>query len=382
MTVGRRDFLCLVPAVALGAARAAFAAPRQWTLYIGTHTGGKGQGIFAARFDEVTGMFTGLGSVAGIERPTWLVRDPHRLILYAVSETGNDGKRSGGVYSLAINPRNGTLRVLSRVDSGGGGATYLTYDARRSVLFVANYGDGRVAAIPVAADGTLGQAASIQADYGIGPGSRQKSPHAHATAVAPGSRFMLVPDLGADRVFVYRIAPKGGELSRADPEFVQMPAGTGPRHLVFSQDSRFAFLATELSGEIYTLRWNGSTGRLAIRSRVALDPAGYKGARSAAEIASSRDGRFLYISNRGENLLQVFAIDPATGSLTEVQTLPCGGDVPWSFAIDPTERWLIVADEASDTLAVFAVDRVTGKLSPTGAVLQVPKPVAIAFSAR
>jgi 6-phosphogluconolactonase len=181
-------------------------------------------------------------------------------------------------------------------------------------------------------------------------------------------------------VFVYRIDPETKALTRDDPPYLQMPAGTGPRHLRFSRDGRLAFLDTELSGEIYTLRWDAKSGRLTPLSHVALDPASYTGERSAAEIDLSSDGRFLYASNRGENLLHVFAIDPSSGSLTEIQKLPCGGDFPWSFGIDPDGRWLVVANETSSNLAVFAIDRVTGKLAATGNQLSVPKPVAIAFS--
>jgi len=381
----RRDIVVACGSLAAliygGVAAAHPAAPRT-IVYIGTHSGGEGQGIFAARLDEASGTLTSMGSVAGIERPTWLVRDPHRPILYWVSETGNDGKVHGSVYSLSIDRHDGTLGILSRSDSGGSGATYLDYSPQLSTVFVANFGDGSVSAIPVGPDGKLKAAVSVQADTGSGPTPRQKGPHAHSVIADPTGRFLLVPDFGADRIFVYRIDGKTQALTPGDPPFLQMPAGAGPRHLVFSRDGSIAFLNTELTGEIYTLRWNAKAGRLTQVSRVALDPPDFTGKRSSAEIGLSGDGRFLYALNRGENAVQVYRVDGGTGRLTEIQKVPCGGDVPWGFGIDPDGRWLIVANEKSGNLATFAIDRASGKLTVTNHRLSVPAPVAIAFSNR
>ncbi len=348
-------------------------------VYVGSHGSGPGQGIFAACLDRATGALTGLGLAAEIERPTWLVRDPHRPILYTVSETGNDGKSQGGVYSLSIDPKTGKLTTISRTASGGGGATHLAYDARLGALFVANFGGGQVSSIPVQADGGLGAVSSVQTDYGSGPSRRQTGPHAHAVVVDPSGHFVLAPDLGADRVFVYRYDAATKQLSPAAEPFAALPPGSGPRHLVFSRDGRFAFLDTELSGDVYGFRWDAHAGRLTQISRRSIDPSDFTGQKSAAEIVISADGRFLYVSDRGANSLIVYAVDAKTGALSEVQRIAGGGDVPWSFAIDPSGRWLIVANEASSTLAVFGVDRASGKLTATPSTLSAPKPVSIAY---
>ncbi len=373
--------------IAATAARAAAAACNDAgcgsaLVYIGVHTGGPGQGLFAARLDEKTGQLTSLGLAAEIERPTWQEIDPKRPILYSVSETGNDGKSQGGVFSLAIDPTTGKLRTISRTASGGGGATYLTYSAVAGAVFVANFAGGQVSAIPVSSDGVLAAASSVQADYGSGPNRRQTGPHAHAVVMDPSGRYLLAPDLGADRVFVYRFDVADHQLSPALTPYAALPPGSGPRHLVFSKDGRFAFLDTELSGMVYSFQWDAAAGRLTQLSSVALDPPDFPGVRSAAEIAVSADGRRLYVSDRGANTLVVYAIDPRNGRLAEVQRLACGGQVPWSFRIDPTGRWLVVANEASSLLSVFAVDIASGKLSPTASTLAVPKPVSLTFFIR
>ena len=351
------------------------------TVYIGTHGSGPGQGIFYAQLDPTTGKLGSLELVAEVDRPTWLARDPRRLVLYAVSETGNDGKSQGGVYSLGIDPASGKLHIIGHTQSGGGGATNLNYDPRSETVFVANYGTGQVSAVPVEASGGLSNVSSVQTDIGSGPSRRQAGPHAHGVVLDPSGHFLLAADLGADRVFIYRFDPRTRTLTPNNPPFAQLPAGSGPRHLAFTPNGRFVFLDTELSGEVYSFRWNAQASRLIQASKIALDPPGFAGTRSAAELAVSHDGRFLYVSNRATSTVQVYAIDRQTAALTLVQTIPGGGLVPWSFGIDPTGKWMIVANQQSGNLAEFSIDRRTGLLSATGQRLAVPnEPVAITFS--
>lgn len=348
-------------------------------MYIGTQGGGPGQGIFAARLDPATGALTDLGLALETERPTWLETDPHRPILYGVNETGNDGRSQGGVFSLAIDPASGKLRPLSQTSSGGGGATNLTYDAKADTVFVANFGGGQVSAIPVKSDGALSRVSSVQTDYGTGPTKRQAGPHAHGVTLDPSGRFVLAPDLGADRVFVYRFDPGSKQLTPAEPPFAALPPGSGPRHLVFSRDGRFAFLDTELSAMVYTFRWDAKAGRLDQVASLPIDGPDFSGQKSAAELGVSADGRFLYVSDRGANTLIVYGVDARTGGLHEVQRMACGGDVPWSFSIDPSGRWLLVANQASGGIAEFQVDVASGRLTPTANSISVPKPVRVAF---
>ena len=274
--------------------------------------------IFSVRLDLKTGHLSDLKLAAQIERPTWLMLDPKRPVLYAVSETGNDGKAQGGVYSFAVDRRSGRLKLINRVASGGGGATHLTYDTRLNTVFVGNFGGGQVGAFPVKPNGALSPLSSMQTDYGHGPHPRQTMAHAHGVTVDPSGHFLLSADMGADRIFVYRFDAATKTLTPAPKPFEQMPAGSGPRHLVFSPDGRFAFLDTELSAQIVSFRWDAQAGRLTQIQSQAIDKPAFKGEKSAAEVAVSRDGRFVYVSNRGENSLQVYAVDQKSGRLSAV----------------------------------------------------------------
>lgn len=350
-------------------------------VYFGTHGSGAGQGIWAARFDPATGRLQPLGLAAEIDRPTWQVADPDKSVLYSVSETGNDGKTEAGVYSLAMDRATGKLTILSRVGSGGGGATHLALDPLSHTLFVANYGTGTVASVSVKPDGTLAPATSRQQDIGTGPKPRQSAPHAHAVAVAPGGGFVLAADLGADRIFVYRLDAATHALTPAATPFMAAAPGSGPRHIAISPSGRVVYVDSELSGEVTAYGWDAAAGRLQVLQTVSAFSADYVGERSAAEIAVSADGRFVYVSTRSNDSIVAYAVDPATGRLTMIQTLAAGAKVPWSFALSPDGDWMLVANEASSLITVFRVDRGSGKLGPTDQTLAIPKPVSVVFAA-
>ncbi len=347
-------------------------------VYIGTQVAETGRGIFAARLDQLTGRLTGLGPVAEVERPTWLLADRARRVLYAVSEVGNAGDRDAEVLSFSIAGTDGALSLLSRANSGGRGATHLELHPGGRRLFVANFGGGQVASLPVADDGHVGPPLSVQTNHGSGPHRRQTKPHAHGVTLDPAARFLLVPDMGADRVFVYRHDEATGALSPAECPYAQLPAGSGPRLTLFSRDGRFVFLLTELSAQIFVFRWDPSAGLLDEVASLAIDEDANPDDRSAAAFAMSRDGRFLYASNRRTSTLHVYAIDAETGGLRAVQAIASGGARPWGIEMDPLDRWMLVANQASNNVCVLAVDSATGRLSPVAGEIAVPVPTGLA----
>lgn len=349
-------------------------------VYIGTHQGGGAATLFTATFDGRHGVLSAARPVAAIERPTWLLNDPGQDILYSVSEIGNDGKSQGAVFSLRIDTATGDLVEINHVSSGGGGPTHLALDQRSRTLFVANYGTGHVAVIPIGRQGQLDATTSIAADYGSGPSPRQTSPHAHGVTLDPTRQFVLVPDLGADRVFIYRIS---GDLRTLQPEatpFLQLPPGTGPRHLVFSADGRHAYLLNEFTADLNIYGWDAARGTLHLLQSISTLSAGHQGKKSAGEIVVSHDGRRVYLSNRGEDTIITYAVANDSGELTEMQRMASGGKQPWHLTLSPDGRWLLAANEISNSVNVFAVDKKSGRLSPTNNKSDVATPVNIVFA--
>lgn len=383
MTTGIRLALGGMMSLSLAACQNLPAATSRPTLaFVGTQASRPGEGIVAVSLDQSTGALTSLGVVAQVERPTWVLADPAHRRLFSVSETGNDGKSHGAVLGFAYDDASGALSPLGRADSGGGGPTHLALDAKGRAVFVANYGSGQVAVIPIGTDGTIAAAPmDIDAHQGSGPFRRQQGPHAHGVTLDPSGRYLLAPDLGADRVFVYRLGSGKDALTPASVPFASLPPGSGPRHIVFSPDGRHAFLMNEMSGMIVTFGWDAATGSLTELSRVELDGPNFAGARSGSELAVSRDGRFLYAANRAANRIQVYAVG-GDGKLGLQQTLDCGGLVPWGFSLSGSGKWLVVANQGSGSLAVFAIDRKTGRLAATGNRLDLAAPTSVSFTDR
>lgn len=359
-----------------GTARAATTADGTEFLYIGTWGGTE---IYGARFDPATGTLTAGDPVTAVNA-SWTTRHPSLPVLYVGS-----GGDNGAVYSYRIDRASGALTRTSRVETGGTGTagvvSYLTVDEPSRTLFVANFAQGLTATLPIARDGSLGPVASVVQDTGSGPSPRQAGPHVHTVAVDPTGRYALIGDFGADRVFVQPFDRATGVLSDGTDgpaPYVTAP-GSGPRRLEFHPNGHTVYLLTELTAEVQTLEWNARKASLTQRQTLSTDSSGFTGVKSAAEMSLSRDGRFVYVSNRGENALVVYRTDPATGVLSFVQRVPCGGTTPWSFTLHRSGGWMLVVNQASNTVNVFRVDRRSGRLTDTGGSITVPLPDGVTF---
>jgi 6-phosphogluconolactonase len=362
------------------AARLGAAAPI--TVYVGTYTDTASRGIYRLTLDPETGKASEPVLAGEAKNPSFLALHPSGRFLYAVGEIASfEGRKAGAVSAFAIDPSSGDLTLLNQQSSEGTGPCHLVVDRAGKNVLVANYGGGNVAVLPIGPDGRLGKASAVRAHEGSGPDkARQEKPHAHGVYLDAAERFAFSPDLGADRIFVYRYDAAKGALEphgSAAP-----PAGSGPRHLAFDPKGRHLYAINELTSTVTLFRYDAAAGTLAAAETVSTLPAGFAGTSSTAEIEVSRDGRFVYGSNRGHDSLAVFARDEASGRLTPAGHVPVGGKTPRHFALDPTGRWLLAAHQGSDGVAVFRVDPATGRPSPAGAVLAVPKPVCLLPVAR
>lgn len=344
-------------------------------VYVGTQ---KSQ-IHALRLDASSGKLTTIGTVAQGPKSTWVAAHPQLPMLYAVDD---DNTREGSVTAYAVDRVSGALTKVNTVATGGNGTTYLSFDLPSMTLLAANYSSGSVSSIAVNHDASLGSLVSTITETGSGPNRRQASAHAHSALVDPSGRYALVPDLGADRVFVYGFDRATHALSPDDGNspwsFVAAP-GSGPRHIAFGSNGQFVYLLTELSAEITVLRWDASQGHLALVQSLPITSQAFQGVKSGADLALSRDGRFMYVENRGENELVVYRVSPDSGELSLVQRMPSGGERPWGFAIDPSGKWLLAANQQSGNVNLFSIDAASGMLSDTGQSAAISAPVSVAF---
>ncbi len=348
------------------------------TLYVGTYTSGKSEGIYGYHFDN-SGKLTRFGAFKS-NNPSFLAIDRSKRYLYAVNEIGDFlGKPSGGVSAFAIDPASGSLRFLNEQPSLGADPCHLTIDRRKKALLVANYTGGNVSVLSLRSDGTIGPSIDLENHEGSGIREQQKGPHAHCIILDRSERYALAADLGIDKVMVYRFNSVTGKLEAGEQPWAQLKAGAGPRHLTIHPNGKWTYVINELDSTMTALQYNAQTGTLTEIETVSTLPSDFSGTSYCADLHVSPSGRFLYGSNRGHNSIVVFEIDSRSGKLKQVQHVSTEGNWPRNFAIDPTGRFLLVANQRSDSVVTFAIDQRTGQLTPTGNVEEIPIPVCLKF---
>lgn len=387
--ISRRAMIVAAPLIALAAHAALKARGKAASahLYIGTYThdmgaGGKADGIYVAEWDATAGTLTPLRRDIETMDPSFLAVSPSGNVLYAVNETekspAKDGSLGGTVTAFRRDPVSGALAQRNVVPSGGSDPCHITVDRSGRNVFVANYSSGTVASFRATKRGLTGPVSRI-AFHGHGPNAdRQEAPHTHGVTLSPDERFLLVNDLGIDRIMVFHVDLASGALTDTGTPFQARP-GSGPRHSLFHPNGKWVYCVNELMSTIDVLQWNAETGELKLMSEARVRSPQFAGAAKAAQAVIDRAGRYLYASDRGDDVLVVFRIDASTGELSLLQRLPSGGRTPRDFTLDPSERWLVAANQDSQNIVVFARDPRTGRLTATGRTYPLGAPVAVLF---
>ncbi len=354
------------------------AAKGQCLAYVGTYTTKtSSKGIYAFQFDTATGQLSLIGVAAETTDPSWVVVHPNGKYLYAANETG----KSSTISAFAIEPKTGKLTLVNQLPALGEDPCYLSFDKTGKYLLVANYSSGTITVFPILADGLLGEHTALMKDQGAtGPNKeRQEAPHAHWIETSPDNRFVLVADLGLDEVLVYKFDAASGTLAPNEPAFARLKAGSGPRHAVFYPNGKFVFAVSELSSTATSFAYDLKKGTLKEIAAASALPPGFSGRNDVAEAAVHPNGKFLYVSNRGNDSIAIFSIDPVNRTLTPTGGIPTGGKEPRHFAIDPSGKYLLAENQFSNNIVVFKIDPTTGGLTPTGQVVEVPSPVDLTF---
>ncbi|VVP68516.1 6-phosphogluconolactonase [Pseudomonas fluorescens] len=387
-----RNLWPLLIAASIGAMGVQGACADEYSLLVGSYTAGQSQGIYRLNFDSATGQINPRPlQVIISENPSWLTLSGDQRRLFVVNENGpGQAEPVGRVSSYAIDPKTHELSLINQVQSLGNEPTHSSLSADASHLFVSNYSvaedpGGTLAVLPVAADGTLKPVVQMSSHPAsrVNP-ERQMSAHVHSTITSPDGKYVFSNDLGADRVFVYRFDPKANPdlpLTPATPAFVQLPPGSGPRHLLFSADGKHAWLTMEMSARVAVFDYrDGTLEQTQMVDLAAGQPVSDK---AGAALHASRDGKFLYVSNRGTaNQLLVFAIDPLSGHLKELQRRSVEGDHPREFSLDPGGKFVLIANQKSNQIVVVERDANSGLLGKTVQKLPMDAPSDLKFVLR
>lgn len=292
----------------------------------------------------------------------------------------NADQAANTISSFTIDPATGSLKFLNRVSSGGNDPIHPIVDKTGKILFVANYESGSVASFAIRPDGSIGAMTGFDQHHGSSVDSeRQQGPHAHEVVVSPDNRFLFVPDLGLDRIVIYRIDEAKRSFAPNNPAYVAVRGGLGPRHFAFAPGGRFAYAVCEMGSSVVAFSYDRESGALTPIQTISTLPAGFSGEDNSAEIQIDKSGRFLYTSNRGQNTITEFQIDRSTGKLTAVQNISTEGKTPRNFVIDPTGRYLLAANQDSNNIVLFEIDSATGRLTPANQIEEIATPVCLLF---
>jgi len=417
--ITRRRLLTLLPATALHTRLQAqvgiftrkpkvLPLPHPLVLF-GTDTARPGaKGIYSARFDPNVGRFSTPLLATACLRPAYLAlnniyipippkprpkaeiplprtqqpKNELRHVLYAANE-GDD--KTSAISSYQLDTATGALKLIGQVSSGGKGPCYIAVDTSGRSAYVANYAGGAIASYQVLPDGSLSQPVDLVDFHNHevfghpGPVKpQQDGPHPHSATLSPDNRFIIVNDLGDDTIATFPIDAKTAHLGKPSL-FRTMAPGTGPRHIAFHPNQRWAYGVDELASRIDQYLFTDMRSQPGIEAQAIFSSAGhsvstlapgFRGTSWAAEVYVVPTGDYLYASNRGEDTLVVFAIDETTGVLTFRQRISCGGKTPRHFTLDHSGNWMICGNQDSASVTVFARDAGTGRL--TGPVQTLP----------
>lgn len=340
--------------------------------FIGTYTKGESKGIYSFVFDTKNEQIVDIKCAAKVNNPTYVTISKDNQYLYSVAQ--EDGL--GGVAVFAIDPDTIELKELNRLLTEGSAPCYVGINDERSQVVSAYYHRGLVEAFEVNTDGSLKQVSATAQHHGSGPNpDRQEKPHTHYSNFTPNEKFIAVVDLGIDELITYDVTD--GKLTEVHK--LKLRPGSGPRHITFHPNGKYAYIMTELSNEVVALEFNGEDGSFKELQYIPTIPADFTENSQGGAIRITSDGKFVYASNRGHNSIAIFKVNEENGELSFVDYASSEGNWPRDFNFDPTENYIIGSNQESGNLVLYRRDQESGKLTVLQKDIKVPYAVNVEF---
>ncbi|WP_370477772.1 lactonase family protein [Tamlana flava] len=330
-------------------------------LYVGTYTNEDSEGIYHLQFNTKTGALSNLKLAATISNPSFIAYSPDKKFVYAVDEGEN-----GTVSSFKI-MENGTLEFINREKTFGGAPCHISVNPEGNKLVASNYKGGNISLYDINADGSLNEASQV-----FDHNTTDEKSHAHSSQFFGDDLF--VSDLGRNALYQYKL--KESKYALESPAIIETTGNPGPRHFTITANGTYIYIINEYGCSITSIEKTNSGFKI-IDEDSTLDE-NYKGHNSCADIHLSKDERFLYGSNRGENSIAVFKRNTKNGTLEKIQNISVHGNWPRNFTLDPTGKFLLVANRKSNNISVFSINSSTGRLSFLHD-FKAPTPVCLLF---
>jgi 6-phosphogluconolactonase len=320
-------------------------------LYVGTYTDSDSgsKGIYLYDFNLKTGELTNKKLAVEAINPSYIAFSSDKKLLYSVGETDNfEGEKSGSVNAYSVS-KSGALTFINKVSSNGAHPCHVQLNEDNSKVAVSNYTGGTVSIHNIKKTGEI-----VPSKQVINHNTPTIQSHAHSAKFFNNALF--VADLGRDYLAQYVESGSNYLLK----ENYSMEPNAGPRHFEISKKGKFIYVINELNSSISVLK-KKKDGHVFIQNMSTLDPE-FNGKNFCADIHLSKDGLFLYGSNRGENSIAVFKINKRSGKLQKTQTISTNGDWPRNFTLSPDGNYLLAANQRSKNISVYSVDEKTGNL--------------------
>lgn len=346
----------------------------KFTGYVGTYTKGDSKGIYSFVLDTQEGKITDVQVAGTLENPTYLTISKDQRFLYSVIKENT----KGGVAAFKIELDPSKLNLINTQLSEGSPPCHVSIDSQQRYLFSTNYHKGTVESYLIDQHtGEISEPCSVIQHEGSGPDERQEKAHTHFAGMTPDEKYVVVVELGTDKLFTYEVKNDGKlvEVSR-----LSIRPGSGSRHLAFHPiNNKIAYIMTEFSSEVIVLNYNEEDGTFSIVETHKTIPNDFVKNNQGSAIHISSDGKFVYVGNRGHNSIAIFNSDSETGKLQFVKNVSTEGDWPRDFSLDPTEKFLIASNQNSSNLVLFSRDSETGLLELLQKDITVPDPVCVKF---
>lgn len=347
-----------------------FALAQNHKLIVGTYTKGTSEGIYVYDFDSKTAETKQLSIIKNIANPSYVALSKNNDAIYSVSEVG----ANSAAAAFKFNPKTNEGTIINKEATKGADPCFILTDGKH--VFTANYSGGSISVYGIKVDGSLTPVKQLVQHTGSGPDKRQTSAHVHQTLFSPDGKYVISTDLGEDKIYVYSYQANA-EKPLTLKHSISTNPGSGPRHITFSPNGKFAYLAHEFNGKISVFGYND--GNLKLLQEIGTAASDFTGRIDAADIHISADGKFLYESNRGDaNNISVFAVQK-DGKLKHIETVSTLGKGPRNFSIDPSGNYLLVGHQYSNDIIIFQRDAETGKLTDSKKRISVGSPVCLIF---
>ena len=368
-----KGFILLVYAIVLNMILSSSCQNETLRLFAGKFTVAGEKGLYLFDLNGNEGTFKIVSESDAGPSPSYFCLSKERGLIYAANIVSEfKGIQGGGLTTLKFDS-NGVVEKISELTIPNGGPCYISLSPDKGFLFIANYPKGSVVVVKLDESGVP---VSIT-DFILYETGGEKVSHAHMIAPDPSGKRVYVTDLGLDQIVIYKFDTETGKLQQIPNGIVKLAEGAGPRHFVFSSDGTRMYVINELNSTIssFVAEVNGELTPLQTLTTLKK---GFTGNSYCADIHIGKDGKYLYGSNRGENTLVVFNI-ATDGVLSLAGHMPCGGDWPRNFVIDPSGKFILVGNERSGNISLFKIDKKTGIPIAPGKDYKVPRPACLKF---